>query len=143
MAQERVTRLVIPSDLSEAAVVQARILADLDAVHFPEHSRFAVRLALDEALSNAIHHGNGDDPAKSVTVEYRVTPLRVTVSVEDQGPGFRPRRLPDPTRDENLERPHGRGVMLIKAYMTRVAFNRAGNRVTMIKERDCPLPNRA
>ncbi|MFA7238304.1 MAG: ATP-binding protein, partial [Phycisphaeraceae bacterium] len=60
----------------------------------------------------------------------------------DEGPGFTPEGVPDPTRGENLERPSGRGVMLMKAYMTKVSFSPSGNRVTMIKRKSCHLPNR-
>ncbi len=112
------------------------------AAGFPEEPSFAVRLALDEALSNAVRHGNKLDASKSVTVEYEVSPTRVTISVTDQGPGFDPESVPDPTLDENLDQPHGRGLMLIKAYMTEVTYSARGNRVTMTKTCDCTLPRR-
>jgi serine/threonine-protein kinase RsbW len=73
-------------------------------------------------------------------VEYTVSPSGVTISVADEGLGFDPGKVADPTLDENLDQPHGRGLMLMKAYMTEVSFNRRGNRVTMSKRSDCPLP---
>jgi len=140
MAQPATTKLVFPSKLSEVPAAQQAILDAAEAAGFAEQSLFAIRLALDEALTNAVRHGNGSDPTKNVTVEFGADASRLTVSIEDEGPGFKPDDIPDPTAEENLCRPHGRGVMLMKAYMSEVSFNARGNRVTLIKEQDCPLP---
>jgi len=94
---------------------------------------FAVKLALEEALINAVKHGNRDDPAKTVTIEYDVDAREVRIAVTDEGEGFRPADVPDPTADENLECPTGRGIMLMRAYMDRVDYNRQGNSVRMVK----------
>ena len=134
-------KLAIPSVLDEAAQAKRAVMADVNAQEYDKDTVFAVRLALDEALTNAIRHGNQEDPSKQVMIEYDVTPDKVTITVEDEGSGFDPNNVADPTADENLERPHGRGIMLIRAYMTDVSFNDRGNRVTMVKERDCRLPN--
>jgi len=133
-------RIVFPSRLGQIVPVQNRIFEDVKAAAFPQQAEFAIRLALDEALANAVKHGNKLDPAKHVTVEYSVTPDRFEIQVCDQGPGFTPAMLPDPTAQENLTRPHGRGVMLMRAYMTEVDFNDRGNCVRLVKTRDCPLP---
>lgn len=92
---------------------------------------FALRLAMEEAIRNAFRHGHRDLPDEPVEVEYQVTPATVMIRVRDRGPGFDPSDLPDPTAPENLTRPTGRGVMLIRAYMTEVSYNAAGNEVTM------------
>lgn len=134
-------KLVIPNSLTEALKVQQALVAEAEARGFGESAAFAIRLALDEALSNAVRHGNANDPAKKVTIEYCVTDDEVRVTVCDQGKGFSPEELPDPTADEFLERPHGRGVMLMRAYMTEVAFNDRGNCVTLVKRRGCKLPS--
>lgn len=93
---------------------------------------FAVRLAIEEAITNAFVHGHqnlsSDVP---VIVEYKVSDGEIQIAIEDQGPGFTPDTLPDPTLIENLSKPFGRGVMLMKAYMTEVLYNPAGNRVKM------------
>lgn len=131
MGQPQPKKLEIPSVLSAVATVQTAVIGDVDACgHVPE-TRFAIRLALDEALANAIHHGNGDDSSKTVKVEYHVTPDRVQVSVCDEGVGFDPNQVPDPTRSENLVKPNGRGIMLMKAYVASVRFNKRGNCVTL------------
>lgn len=132
--------MVIPSSMTDALQVQQVLVTVAQSHGYSEHALFAIRLALDEALSNAIRHGNANDPAKRVTVEYEVDAERMKVVITDEGPGFDPHSLPDPTLDENLERPHGRGVMLIRAYMTDVSFNARGNQIIMTKRKDCKLP---
>jgi serine/threonine-protein kinase RsbW len=133
-------KIVIPSSLNEALRVQQELVDAAQARGYSDHAIFAIRLALDEALSNAVRHGNRNDPSKTVTVEYTINEDELRVTIEDEGPGFDPDCLPDPTLDENLERPCGRGVMLIRAYMTEVVFNAKGNRVTMVKQKTCKLP---
>ena len=128
------------SRLGNIPPVQDAVIADLEAAGYPEKCRFAVKLALDEAMANAVRHGNHSDPEQTVTTTWEVHDDRVEIHVEDCGCGFEPDELPDPTAPENIARPHGRGVMLMKAYMTEVSFNEAGNVVTLMKRRDCTLP---
>jgi serine/threonine-protein kinase RsbW len=99
---------------------------------------FGMRLALEEAIVNAIRHGNRDDPAKSVQVTFDVDPDGALAEVEDEGSGYDPARVPDPTAPENLERPGGRGLWLMRAYTTWVRHNQRGNRVTLYKCRSAP-----
>ena len=143
MAPSPTKRLVLASDLDESAAVLQNILRDVRANGFEENAVFAIRLALDEALSNAVRHGNGGDKQKQVIVEYTMGDEAFKVTVADEGRGFVPDQIPDPTRQENLERPCGRGVMLMKTYMSHVSFNKQGNQVTLIKKRNCKLPVRA
>ena len=71
--------------------------------------------------------------AKQVRIVCKLSPNLLRIEIADQGPGFDPQDVPDPTADENLEKPGGRGVMLMRAYMDKVTFNRRGNRVSMVK----------
>jgi len=128
--------LTIPSDLAEARRVQGEIESALHSVRFSETEIFAIRLALEEALVNAIKHGNQMDASKRVRVSYRVAPDRFDITIRDEGPGFDPEDVPDPTALENLERPCGRGVFLMRHYMSTVEYNAAGNEVTMSKFRN-------
>jgi serine/threonine-protein kinase RsbW len=73
------------------------------------------------------------DRAKKVRIAYQLFPDRFQVQITDEGTGFDPGDVPDPTAFENLERPCGRGLMLMRHYMTDVAFNQRGNIVTMSK----------
>jgi CheY-like chemotaxis protein len=126
-----------------------------------ETERFQVSTALTEAITNAIDHGNleldstlrdnGDDnayrrlgedrsreePYKSrrVFVRARLTSTEATYCVRDEGPGFDPATLPDPLDPENLVKPHGRGIMLIRTFMDDVTFAPDGNEITMVKRR--------
>ena len=135
-------KLVIFSTPGEAARAQQVILEDIRAANLSDNAVFAIRLSLDEAIANAIRHGNKNDPTKKVQISYGATAEDYRITVTDEGPGFSPERVPDPTLDENLEKPHGRGCMLMHAYMTEVKFSTRGNSVTLIKRRDCTLPNR-
>jgi serine/threonine-protein kinase RsbW len=130
-----VDTVVIGSDFQQAREVQQEILRRIALHDYDECATFAIRLALEEGLNNAIRHGNRCDPDKRVEIEFDVTSEKVEVCIEDQGRGFAPDEVPDPTADENLEKPSGRGIMLIHAYMDEVEYNQRGNRVRMVKYR--------
>ena len=131
MAQE----WVIPSDLTAARDVVGELLDEAEAAGYTEGVCFAIRLALEEALSNAIKHGNGSDRAKKIKVCAEVDRQRASVSIADEGEGFDPAEVPDPTADENIDKPSGRGIMLMRAYMDAVVYNRSGNEVRISKRR--------
>ena len=129
-------QVTIPSDTLEGQAVQERIIQRLEDLEFPPRDVFGVRLALEEAIVNAIKHGNGMDPAKSVRIDCRICDEKVRIEIEDEGTGFQPEDVPDPTVTENLEKPCGRGIMLMKAFMSLIEYNEAGNRVILEKCRD-------
>jgi serine/threonine-protein kinase RsbW len=116
----------------EIEALEKQILDAATRHAYPAASQFAIRLAFEEALANAFRHGHKNlSPDVPITVHFHVTAPEVRIEIEDRGPGFKPDTVPDPTLDENLENPTGRGLMLIRAYMTTVEFNPAGNRVIM------------
>lgn len=127
--------VTIPSDTSRGHEVQERILNQLENVGFPDRDLFGIKLALEEGIVNAIKHGNGMDPSKNVFVKCEYDGQMVRVIIEDEGPGFDPTDVPDPTDDDNLEKPSGRGLMLMRAFMTRIEYNDRGNRVILEKTR--------
>ncbi len=133
--------VAIASDPDEARRVQDAIEQLLKHFDYGEHDVFGVRLALEEALVNAIKHGNQMDRAKKVRISCRVSAERCDVVVVDEGPGFNPADVPDPIAVENLERPCGRGLLLMRHYMTAVEFHPPGNKVTMSKLRQAPHRN--
>lgn len=123
--------------------------------------RLRMGIALEEALTNAMYHGNleldsamreTDDQmyyslarkrakeppycSRRVYVESHCNPDEVSVLVRDEGAGYDPTTLPDPTEPENLERAYGRGMLLIKTFMDEVRHNDRGNEITMIKRRN-------
>ena len=132
---------VIPSDLNEARQVQELIEKQLEQCHYEDKDIFGIRLALEEAIVNAIKHGNQMDKDKKIHVRFRVLPERFDVGVTDEGPGYNPTDVPDPLADENLERPSGRGLFLMQYYMTEVTVHPPGNRLTMSKVRPKPHLN--
>lgn len=133
-ARDGVFKVTIPSEFRAGRSVQERILSDLESSGFPTEKTFAVRIALEEAMVNAIKHGNRMDPGKKVHVESHVTPRRAEITIEDEGPGFDRAAIPDPTAQENLTKPSGRGILLIETYMDGVEWSRGGRRLRMVKE---------
>lgn len=118
-------------DQIDAAVKM--ILDALSAHGYTESSKFAVRLAVEEGLANAMRHGHKSLPPQTpVHLTFRASDAELGVTITDQGPGFSPGTVPDPTLDENLELPSGRGLMLMRAYMASVTFNAKGNEVRMV-----------
>jgi len=90
------------------------------------------RVGLTEALSNAMLYGNSRDPSKRVRVEIAFQLGRIQARVTDQGRGFDPSSVPDPTRPENLTKPCGRGLFLMRQLMDEVWYNDRGNQVTLV-----------
>jgi serine/threonine-protein kinase RsbW len=119
----------------EIAALLDTVAGAMTGLAFPDKDAFGVRLALEEALVNAVKHGHGYDPTKQVVIRYKVVPEYALVEVEDQGPGFDPLQVPDPTAPENLERPCGRGLLLMRTYASSIRHNRRGNCVTLCKYR--------
>src|SRR5690242_13032021 len=102
---------------AEVPTLLEAVVAAMEPFGYPKKDLFAVRLALEEALVNAVKHGNRGDPAKEARLRYHVGPAFVLLQVEDEGAGFDPARVPDPLEPQNLERQGGRGLFLIRRYM--------------------------
>jgi serine/threonine-protein kinase RsbW len=103
-----------------------------------ERLRLNFRVGLTEALANAMLYGNARDPRKRVRVEAKVTGQVITVRVTDEGRGFNPASVTDPTLPRNRTRAGGRGLFLIKKLMDRVEFNERGNSITMVLYHQAP-----
>jgi serine/threonine-protein kinase RsbW len=127
------TEVTVPSDLRSLREPEARIMAELRQCGYDDDTVFAIKLAFEEAVTNAVKHGNCNDRSKKVVLRYYVDAQRLVLAVRDQGCGFCPDSVPDPTADENLERPSGRGLMLMQSYMTRVLYSTEGNEVWLLK----------
>ena len=125
----------IPSDTSQGREIQEKIIALLEDRSFSERDLFGVRLALEEAIVNAIKHGNGMDASKQVHIDCTFQEDRVKIVIRDEGPGFDVQSVPDPTADENLDKPGGRGIMLMRSFMNRIEYNDSGNRIVLVKVR--------
>lgn len=129
---------VVESTSSAVSSVCESILSGLKANRFGEEDIFAVHLALEEAFINAVKHGNKMDVVREVRIEYSVAPDKVEVTVTDGGEGFDPNAVPDPRYGENLYKPEGRGLFLMRSYMDVVTFNERGNSVCMVKYKEKP-----
>jgi serine/threonine-protein kinase RsbW len=127
--------------LEELAPVRRWLNAELDSHRYNPHDTFAVRTGFEEAVTNAIAHGNGGDPNKSAAIDVAVGASRIEITIEDEGPGFNQACLKDPTADENLLKESGRGVMLMRSFMDEVHYNDAGNRVRLVKYRSDSTPS--
>ena len=88
-------------------------------------------VAVTEAVNNAIQHGNKYDPEKMVHISYEIEPDQIAFTVSDEGTGFDYLNLPDPTDPENIEKPTGRGVFLMKNLADKVEFNKNGQEVLL------------
>jgi len=126
---------VIPNDAAAGRRLLAPVLCQMKAQHWTGRDIFGVHLAVEEALSNAMTHGNDSNAAKQVRFSCRLCPSKVRVEITDEGPGFNPDCLPDPTAPERLQCPGGRGVLLMRSFMSRVEFCGRGNHVVLEKER--------
>jgi serine/threonine-protein kinase RsbW len=119
----------------EIADLLTDVIGAMEQVGYGARDTFAVRLALEEAVINAVKHGHKSDPRKRARIGWVVSASAVKLVVEDDGAGFDPERVPDPCLPENQERPGGRGVFLMRSYMSWVRFNDAGNLVVMCRYR--------
>lgn len=126
-------RFVIPSRVEFLDGVLNHLTERLVHLGFVRPESIDVVVALDEAIVNAIKHGNGYDAAKLVTIEAEFTCASARFTISDEGPGFREQDVPDPCAPENLLRPSGRGLLLIRSIMDEVSYNGRGNVLTMVK----------
>ena len=124
----------LPSQLN---LVSEFILCVLDALQkegpFPEDDVYQIRLILEEAITNAMRHGNKLNPQLNVDIKIRCHNGRLTMDIKDQGPGFDFKNVPNPTRNERLLLTSGRGVFLIKKYVDEVKFYDHGSGIRLIK----------
>ncbi|HOA75154.1 MAG TPA: ATP-binding protein [Phycisphaerae bacterium] len=128
-------RIVITSDLNAARDVEEQVLRLAESLGYSSQCAFAIRLSLEEAIVNAHRHGNRGDSRKKITISYDIDPRRAIIRIRDEGSGFDPASVPDPTCPERICLPNGRGIMLMRSYLDEVTYNRQGNEVQLVKER--------
>jgi serine/threonine-protein kinase RsbW len=129
--------LDLPSDVAAIEGAVEYVVGRSVAAGFEDDDRLRLnlRVSITEALANAMLYGNRRHPGKHVRLEARLDPRRIVIRVTDEGGGFDPDALPDPTLPEHVARPGGRGIFLIRNLMDAVEFNERGNSVTMVLER--------
>jgi serine/threonine-protein kinase RsbW len=128
--------VVVSSTPAAIADVYKLILPSLQSSNFSEEDIFAIHLALEEAFINAVKHGNKMEPSKAVRVDFSVESDKVEISMTDEGEGFDPEVIPDPRYGDNLYKPAGRGMLLIRSFMDVVEYNKQGNGVRMIRYKE-------
>lgn len=127
----REQKISIPSSSGNVVIVE-KLINDICASYQVSEDYYGnILVAVTEAVNNAIHHGNKADPNKIVDVEFKASDKQLSFVIHDQGPGFDPTTLPDPTNPENIEKPSGRGVFLMKHLADKVEFSDEGRTVLL------------
>jgi serine/threonine-protein kinase RsbW len=131
----------LPSDLNVVEAAVSYLVGRCRAFAFEGPTLdLNFRVGITEALANAVLYGNESDPAKTIRVEVSLNGERVVVCVSDEGNGFDPSSVPDPTAPENLSAPGGRGLFLIRHLMDEAQYNERGNSIRMVLTRRPPPP---
>jgi len=127
------TELTLPSRVeavNEAAGAVARILGNLGA---GEQLMFGIDMAIREAVTNAVLHGNKQDDSKQVRVDIKSSSEEIEISVRDEGAGFNPTAVPDPTTAENLMKTSGRGIFFMRNFVDEVEWSNPPEGGTIVK----------
>lgn len=132
--------VVVASTPSAVNDVYGQIEPGLKAFRFSDEDIFAVHLAVEEAFINAVRHGNKMEPSKAVKIDYAIEPNKIEICMTDEGEGFEPDVIPDPRYGDNLYKPAGRGMLLIRSFMDVVEYSKKGNSLRMIRYREKTNP---
>ena len=132
---EQVIRLDLPSSIQHIYLLDTIILEILKEMEFDEETAENICLAVIEAGTNAIKHGNQEDLNKRAYFEFIVQPDKLTVVVQDEGPGFEREEVADPLDPANVLKSSGRGIFLMEAYMDSVVYEQSGTIVKMVKHK--------
>jgi serine/threonine-protein kinase RsbW len=129
--------LVLGSRFENIEVAERALMDLCHRAGCPEDEEYWLVTALREAVANAVRHGNRQDPDRVVRIAYTISNSTVTIRVEDEGEGFDPAEIPDPTDPQNLLRPSGRGIFYMRQFMSRVEFgstSAGGTTVVMVRD---------
>ncbi len=130
----------LPSDLDVGHAAIEELMTALGSAGWEGMDLFRIQMAIEEAVVNAIEHGNKKALDKKIRLVFDVTPEKAVMTISDEGAGFDHRNVADPTTDDLVDKPRGRGVMLMRELMNEVHFNEVGNQVVMIKLRSPEVP---
>src|ERR1051326_5577189 len=136
LKQPRNFELTVPSRLEEMTAVHALVDEAMQEYRLSADLAHWIELTISESMINAIQHGNKCDPAKEATLKISLNGEAIEVIVEDQGKGFELNDVADPTNVENLLKPSGRGILIIRSFMDEVALTKregGGSRLRMVK----------
>jgi len=130
--------LSLPSRIDTVAAAAAAVAEFIGRSGISEDAAFGIDMAVREAVTNAVLHGNRQDENKTVDISLKSSPDAVEISVHDQGPGFNPEAVPDPTANENILKASGRGIFFMRTFMDEVDWlirPEGGTTVRMLKRR--------
>ncbi|HEX5889659.1 MAG TPA: ATP-binding protein [Pyrinomonadaceae bacterium] len=128
----------MPSRIETVAAAAAAVAEFVGRSGVSDDAAFGIDMAVREAVTNAVLHGNRQDENKTVELVLKSSPDAVEISVHDQGPGFNPEDVPDPTATENLLKTSGRGIFFMRTFMDEVDWlirPEGGTTVRMLKRR--------
>jgi serine/threonine-protein kinase RsbW len=134
---EQTTRLVLPSHIEAVADGAAAATDFIQSCGVEEAAAFGIDMAVREAITNAMVHGNKEDEAKTVEVTLNCLGHELEIEVKDQGEGFDPTSIPDPTDPANILKTSGRGIFLMRTFMDDVQWSmrpEGGTTVRMTKK---------
>ncbi len=131
MADSDKKDIILDSSFEEVERLESYINELQDWADFNDDDYARIMLTLSEAATNAIIHGNKENPQKEVAISSRLTNGKLIISVKDEGAGFDPSKIPDPLKEENLLNVGGRGVYLIKEYADDLQFEENGTKLIM------------
>lgn len=126
-----VRKIKIQSDIKNLNIVESTIDNITSDAGISQESYGKILIAVLEAVNNAIMHGNKSDKSKNVLIDFSIKEKDLNISVTDEGPGFDPDKVPDPTKPETIELINGRGVFLMKRLADEIEFNSKGNSVKL------------
>lgn len=130
----------LPSDLDSGHAAIDDLMRALEAAGWEGRDLFHIQMSIEEAMVNAIEHGNKRNASKQVHVVFHVSSDRATMQITDEGSGFDHQNVADPTTEERQDQPRGRGVLLIRELMTETTYNASGNQINMTKVRSAAEP---
>ena len=132
------TELTLPSRIETVAKAANAVADFVNRSGISQDVAFGIDMAVREAVTNAVVHGNEQDEQKAVELTLKSSPEAVEITVHDQGPGFNPEEVPDPTEDENILKTSGRGIFFMRTFMDEVTWSirpGGGTTVRMLKRR--------
>ena len=131
MIPGRGEKINIPSSSENIRLVERLVDDVCDVFNINEDSYGNILIAVTEAVNNAIYHGNKSNPNKQIKIGFESEEKNIKFIVADKGQGFDYNNLPDPTDPVNIDKPHGRGVFLMKNLADKVEFKNNGNEVML------------
>lgn len=125
-------KIQIPSIIDNIRVVESFIDNSKEKFNIEDDIYGNIMVAVTESVNNAIRHGNKFDKEKNVYLSLYVEDNKLRFQIEDEGTGFNPEQLEDPTAPENLENPGGRGIFLMRNLSDEVTFSNDGRSVELV-----------